>query len=84
MSGDERPYEVECLLRKNGSPFFVEICGKNITYHGNTVRVAAIRDITERKRTAALIQQFNERLQTASRLLIVQEEERQSAGTGTA
>jgi len=36
-------------LRKDGSTFDVEIRGKNCIYNGKEVRVAALRDITERK-----------------------------------
>nr|WP_321407588.1 PAS domain S-box protein [uncultured Carboxylicivirga sp.] len=36
-------------LRKDGSTFTVEITGKNCIYHGKEVRVAALRDVTERK-----------------------------------
>ncbi len=48
MSGDERPYEV-VSLRKDGSTFPCEIYGKAIPYYGRTVRMTAIRDITEQK-----------------------------------
>jgi PAS domain S-box-containing protein len=42
------PYEV-VGLRKDGSRIAVEITARSIAYTGSTVRVAAIRDITERK-----------------------------------
>jgi PAS domain S-box-containing protein len=44
-------------LRKDGTIFRAELAGKPIYYQGRTVRVAAIRDITEQKR--------NERRQAA-------------------
>jgi PAS domain S-box-containing protein len=44
-------------LRKDGTIFRAELAGKPIHYQGRTVRVAAIRDITEQKR--------NERRQAA-------------------
>ncbi len=48
LAGHERPYEIQCL-RKDGSTFPAEICGKAIPYHGRTARVTAVRDISERK-----------------------------------
>jgi PAS domain S-box-containing protein len=42
------PYEA-VGLRKDGSTFFGEVRGKQIEFRGKTVRVTAIRDITERK-----------------------------------
>ena len=55
-SGDTGPYEGPAL-RKDGTTFKAEVAGKPIHYQGRTVRVAAIRDITEQKR--------NERRQAA-------------------
>ena len=43
----DKPYQ-HLALRKDGTPFPVEVRGKTITYQGRTVRVAAIRDITAR------------------------------------
>jgi DNA-binding NarL/FixJ family response regulator len=37
-------------LRKDGTTFPAEACGKAILYRGRMVRAVAIRDITERKR----------------------------------
>lgn len=45
---DERPYEV-IGIRKDGTAFPLEILGKKYSYEGRPVRVAAMRDITERK-----------------------------------
>ena len=59
-SGYEKPYEV-MGLRKDGSTFPVEITGKSIPYQGRTVRVTALRDITERKRLEQEIQTAFER-----------------------
>ncbi len=47
--GYERPLEL-MVRKKNGLTFPVETIGKNIIYNGKNVRVAAIRDITERKK----------------------------------
>nr|WP_321450369.1 PAS domain S-box protein [uncultured Carboxylicivirga sp.] len=43
------PYEV-IGLRKDGSTFDAEVTGENCVYKGKQVRVAVIRDITERKK----------------------------------
>jgi PAS domain S-box-containing protein len=75
-SGDERPYET-FARRKDGSIFPIEVCGKNLTYHGRSVRVTAIRDLTERRRSEVLQREYTTRLQSLSRrLLEVQEQER--------
>jgi PAS domain S-box-containing protein len=57
ISGYERPYEIRCL-RKDNSPFPVEVQAKMFTYKGEEVRVTAIRDITERKRAEEEIKQL--------------------------
>jgi PAS domain S-box-containing protein len=44
----EELYEI-VGLRKDGSKFPAEVRGKSIPYHGEMVRIAAVRDITERK-----------------------------------
>jgi PAS domain S-box-containing protein len=48
LSGYDKPYESLCL-RKGGSTFPVEVCGKNYYSQGRELRVTAIRDITQRK-----------------------------------
>ncbi|HQI82589.1 MAG TPA: PAS domain S-box protein, partial [Deltaproteobacteria bacterium] len=48
VTGYERTYEVRGL-RKDGSTYPLEIHGKNVPYHGRTVRVTEFRDITDRK-----------------------------------
>jgi PAS domain S-box-containing protein len=74
--GREHPYE-GLGLRKDGSTFPVELCGKNIPCDGRTLRVTALRDITERKRAEEQLRHYADRLRTLSRrLLEVQEAER--------
>jgi PAS domain S-box-containing protein len=74
--GRELPYE-GLGLRKDGTTFPVELCGKNIPSDGRTLRVTALRDITERKRAEAQLRDYADRLQTLSRRLMeVQETER--------
>ena len=48
LSGSEEPYEA-VALRKDGSTFSCEIQGKMLNYRDSFIRVAALRDITERK-----------------------------------
>ncbi|MGH2523544.1 MAG: PAS domain S-box protein, partial [Anaerolineales bacterium] len=47
-SGSEQPYE-SIAQRKDGSTFPVKVQGRAMPYGGRTVRVAEVRDITERK-----------------------------------
>jgi diguanylate cyclase (GGDEF)-like protein/PAS domain S-box-containing protein len=54
-SGVERPYEA-VLLRADGSRFTAEVVGKNVVQDGKTVRISAMRDISERKQAEARIQ----------------------------
>lgn len=57
MSGeDERTYETICL-RKDGATFPAEVSRKRIHYHGRNVRVAMVRDLTERKRAEAALRE---------------------------
>jgi PAS domain S-box-containing protein len=48
-SGHDIPYE-HMALKKDGSIFPVEVHGKSIPYKGRSIRVSAIRDMSERKR----------------------------------
>ncbi|MBI4186017.1 MAG: PAS domain S-box protein [Chloroflexi bacterium] len=59
-SGYDKPYELECV-RRDGSTFAAEICGKAITYNGRTARIAAVRDISERKRAEEALNRQEER-----------------------
>jgi PAS domain S-box-containing protein len=47
-TGSEQPYEM-VGLRKDGTRISVEIHARSAVYHGRQARVAAVRDITERK-----------------------------------
>jgi PAS domain S-box-containing protein len=59
-SGDTRPYE-GVALRKDGTPFYVELVGRPIVWNGRAARVTAIHDITERRKAEeALRQHFAE------------------------
>jgi PAS domain S-box-containing protein len=59
ISGSEKPFEA-IGLRKDGSTFPGEVCGKAIPYRGRMVTVAAIRDITDRKRAEEALQKARE------------------------
>lgn len=60
----EHAYEA-VWVRSDGSRFCVEIRGKSCTYQGKVARVAAVRDISERKRAATLTRDV-ERLEQLS------------------
>jgi PAS domain S-box-containing protein len=60
-SGNETMYEI-VGLRKNGSRYSVEIRGKQLPYQGKMLRVAAIRDISDRKQAEAELEKAYEYL----------------------
>lgn len=63
--GQEEIYQVQCL-RSDGTIFPAEIWGRAIPYHGQTARVAAIRDITERRATEQRITTQQRALEAAN------------------
>lgn len=71
-AGDEKPYEV-IGLRKDGSTFSMEVCGKSISYRGRPARVAAIRDITERKRIEETLRREKAQLEAMNQMMIGRE-----------
>jgi len=58
QEGYERPYEA-VGLKKDGTTVPIEIHAKTIPFHGKTVRAAAIRDLTERKRAEEAIREVS-------------------------
>ncbi len=56
----DKPYE-HLALRKDGTTFPVEARGKTVIYQGRSVRVAAIRDITERKHAEETLRESEQR-----------------------
>ncbi|HJZ87645.1 MAG TPA: PAS domain S-box protein [Polyangia bacterium] len=48
QTDDGQPYEARGL-RKDGSTFPMEVCGKTMPYRGRRVRVTAVRDLSRRK-----------------------------------
>ena len=60
LSGYEKAYDVEGI-HKDGTIYPLEIIGKNIPYHGRSVRVTEFRDITARKQTEDALRDSEER-----------------------
>ena len=58
LSGYELPYQA-AALRKDSSTFPCEIQGRMMNYKGKRIRMTALRDITERKRTERLLNTLN-------------------------
>lgn len=63
ISLDQQPYEV-MGLRKDGSRISLEIIARYHIYRGRQVRVAAYRDISERKKAAEDLKETHTRLVT--------------------
>jgi PAS domain S-box-containing protein len=56
----QSPYQLVARA-KDGSPLELEVMGKLIPYEGRTVRVASVRNISERKRQEEALRQSEER-----------------------
>jgi diguanylate cyclase (GGDEF)-like protein/PAS domain S-box-containing protein len=54
------------MMRPDGTRFPVEVRGRDATFRGSTVRIAAIRDVTERKRQEAELRQQAAQLKALS------------------
>jgi PAS domain S-box-containing protein len=59
-----RPY-VARFVKKNGEVFFVELEARNFEINGEVMRVASVRDITERKKNEEEIRRVNMELRNA-------------------
>ncbi|MFH1893985.1 MAG: PAS domain S-box protein [Candidatus Zixiibacteriota bacterium] len=59
----DSPYESVCL-RRDGTAFPVEACGKIVQYGGAKARITAIRDITTRERAIVALRESEERYRT--------------------
>lgn len=59
-----KPYVVR-FVKKNGEVFFVELEARNFEINGETMRVASVRDITERKKSEEEIARVNTELRNA-------------------
>lgn len=64
--GSEAPYSV-AVIRKDGTRFDAELCGRPIEYLGKPMRVTSIRDVSERRRAEELQRQSLEALESANR-----------------
>ena len=62
LSGYEKPYEVTAL-RKDGTTFPCEIQARMVDYQGRSIRIAALRDIAERKKAEEALQQAHDKLE---------------------
>jgi PAS domain S-box-containing protein len=70
-------------IRKDGSLIDLEVQGCNIEYQGRTMRLTAIRDVTERKQAERRIQEYQAQLKSlASELSLAEERERRRIATG--
>ena len=61
LDGSEEPYD-GVATRKDGSTLLIEARGKNTPYKGRTIRLTAVRDITERKRAEKALRETQELL----------------------
>lgn len=57
-----KPYEIR-MVRKNGEIFYAEIEAKDFINQGEKWRVAAVRDVTERKRAERLLKEKSEEIE---------------------
>jgi PAS domain S-box-containing protein len=84
VSGKEsiyKPLEISGA-RKDGTRIWVEIVGQNIPYDGATARIAAIRNITDRKLAEEHLLQYKEELKAlALQLSSTEERERREVAT---
>jgi PAS domain S-box-containing protein len=62
VAGYEKPYELEGY-RKDGSFVPVEVCGRTVIYKGEAIRVASVRDISERRKGEDELRKLNENLE---------------------
>ena len=61
------PYEHRCV-HKDGSIRYVEVHGKQIEYRGRSVRITAINDITERKKSEEELVRLNRHQKQVSKM----------------
>jgi PAS domain S-box-containing protein len=62
LSGYEKPYEVTAL-HKDGTTFPCEIQARMTYYQGRSIRITALRDITERKRAEEELRKAHDELE---------------------
>jgi rsbT co-antagonist protein RsbR len=78
-SGDTRPYEVMSKRADDGTTFPVEINARQVHYRGETVRVAAVMNITERKQVEAERERLHQEIIRAQKGELRESEERYRA-----
>ncbi|MFQ4141262.1 PAS domain S-box protein [Chlorogloeopsis sp. ULAP02] len=61
QSNNQEPYEVTGI-KKDNTQIILEVIGRSSIYQSRKVRVASVRDITERKRTQTALRQREEEL----------------------
>ncbi len=54
------PYEVTCL-KKDGTPIIIKSKGRLLPYHGRTIRISVLSDITQQKEDEENLRQSEER-----------------------
>jgi len=59
LSGYEGSYEA-VAVRKDGTTFYAEIQGREMAYKGSSIRITALRDITEKKKAEQAIKNSEE------------------------
>ena len=64
LSGYDRPYEVTALC-KDGTTFPCEIQARMIDCQDSTIRITALRNVTERKQAEKILETNEQRLQLA-------------------
>jgi len=70
QSGNEEPYEV-AALREDGTTFPCEIQARMIEHQGRSIRITALRDITDRKRAEEALRASEQRFRELAELLPV-------------
>jgi len=68
LSGFEEAYEA-IGVRKDGSTFPGELRGRRIEYKGNTVRITAVKDLSEQKKAEEALQESEEKYRDLVELL---------------
>ena len=86
QKGENVPSKYELKgIRKNGDIIYVEVSATKTTYRGETVSLAYLRDITERKQTEEVLRESEERFQPDRNhrqcILILRSHEREAALT---
>lgn len=60
QEANPEPYEITCL-KKDGTPIIIKSKGRLIPYHGRTIRISVLSDITRQKEDEENLKQSEER-----------------------